>query len=61
MAPHDELGIADLWREVNILNNDVVELKEDILKLNETFSEALKLLHETVKRVKALELNFSVF
>jgi len=57
----DYEDLEDIYERIYNLALRVRTQEDELEKLNKTVSESLKLLHETVKRLKALELNFSVF
>jgi len=57
----DYEDFEDIYERIYNLALRVRTQEDELEKLNKTVSESLKLLHETVKRLKALELNFSVF
>jgi len=53
--------LYEIYSRLRDLNYKVKDQEEEIKKLNETVSELSILLLQTVKRLKALELNTALF
>lgn len=68
MAPRDELGLGDLWREIELIKSELEEIEDAKFQREMELDEIKGMISElsdhmlgVIKRLKTLERDFSVF